>query len=25
MVQKIKPLFPNYLFAKLDINLHYYN
>jgi transcriptional antiterminator NusG len=24
MVQKIKPLFPNYLFAKLDINLHYY-
>jgi len=24
MVQKIKPLFPNYLFTKLDINLHYY-
>jgi len=24
MVQKIKPLFPNYLFAELDINLHYY-
>ncbi len=24
MVQKIKPLFPNYLFAKLDIDLHYY-
>jgi len=24
MIQKIKPLFPNYLFAKLDINLHYY-
>jgi transcriptional antiterminator RfaH len=24
MVQKIKPLFPNYLFAKLDINVHYY-
>jgi transcription elongation factor/antiterminator RfaH len=24
MVQKIKPLFPNYLFAKFDINLHYY-
>jgi transcriptional antiterminator RfaH len=24
MVQKTKPLFPNYLFAKLDINLHYY-
>src|SRR4030042_1250586 len=22
--QKIKPLFPNYLFAKLDIDLHYY-
>jgi len=24
MAQKIKPLFPNYLFAKLDIDLHYY-
>jgi transcription elongation factor/antiterminator RfaH len=24
IIQKIKPLFPNYLFAKLDINLHYY-
>jgi transcriptional antiterminator NusG len=24
MVQKIKPLFPNYLFAKLDIDVHYY-
>jgi transcriptional antiterminator RfaH len=24
MVQKIKPLFPNYLFAKLDLNIHYY-
>jgi len=24
MVQKIKPLFPNYLFARLDIDLHYY-
>jgi transcriptional antiterminator RfaH len=24
MVSKIKPLFPNYLFAKLDIDLHYY-
>ncbi len=24
VVQKIKPLFPNYLFAKLDINMHYY-
>jgi len=24
MIQKIKPLFPNYLFAKLDIDLHYY-
>jgi transcriptional antiterminator RfaH len=23
MVQKIKPLFPNYLFAKLDIDIHY--
>ena len=23
-LQKIKPLFPNYLFAKLDIDLHYY-
>ena len=25
MIQKIKSLFPNYLFATLDINLHYYN
>jgi transcriptional antiterminator RfaH len=25
MVQKIQPLFPNYLFAHLDLNLHYYN
>jgi transcription elongation factor/antiterminator RfaH len=24
MVQRIKPLFPNYLFAKLDLELHYY-
>lgn len=24
LVQKIKPLFPNYLFAKLDMDLHYY-
>jgi len=24
MVQKVKPLFPNYLFAKLDIETHYY-
>ena len=24
MTQKIKPLFPNYLFAKLDVDLHYY-
>jgi len=24
MIQKIKPLFPNYLFARLDIDLHYY-
>jgi len=24
MVQNIKPLFPNYLFAKLDLNVHYY-
>jgi transcriptional antiterminator RfaH len=24
MLQKIKPLFPNYLFAKLDLDLHYY-
>jgi transcriptional antiterminator RfaH len=24
IVQKIKPLFPNYLFAKLDIDAHYY-
>ena len=24
IVQKIKPLFPNYLFARLDIDLHYY-
>ena len=23
-LQKIKPLFPNYLFAKLDIDMHYY-
>ena len=23
-LQKIKPLFPNYLFAKLDIDTHYY-
>ena len=23
-LQKTKPLFPNYLFAKLDIDLHYY-
>jgi len=23
-VRKIKPLFPNYLFARLDLNLHYY-
>ena len=23
MIQKIKPLFPNYIFAKLDLNLHY--
>jgi transcriptional antiterminator RfaH len=23
VIQKIKPLFPNYLFAKLDINVHY--
>jgi len=22
MLQKIKPLFPNYLFAKLDLDLH---
>ena len=25
MVQKIKPLFTNYLFARLDLDLHYYN
>ena len=24
MVQRIKPLFPNYLFARLDLELHYY-
>lgn len=24
MVQRIKPLFPNYLFAKLDLEPHYY-
>jgi transcriptional antiterminator RfaH len=24
MIQKIKALFPNYVFATLDINLHYY-
>jgi len=24
MVRRIKPLFPNYLFAKLDIDAHYY-
>jgi len=24
MIQKIKSLFPNYVFATLDINLHYY-
>ena len=24
IMQKIKPLFPNYLFAKLDIDVHYY-
>ena len=24
MIRKTKPLFPNYLFAKLDIDLHYY-
>ncbi len=24
LVQKIKPLFPNYLFARLDIEAHYY-
>jgi len=24
MIQKIKPLFPNYLFANLDIDVHYY-
>jgi len=24
MVQKIKPLFPNYIFARLDLKLHYY-
>ncbi len=24
LIEKIKPLFPNYLFAKLDIEAHYY-
>jgi transcription antitermination factor NusG len=24
MMERIKPLFPNYLFAKLDLTLHYY-
>jgi transcription elongation factor/antiterminator RfaH len=24
MIPKIKPLFPNYLFARLDLELHYY-
>jgi transcription elongation factor/antiterminator RfaH len=24
MIPKIRPLFPNYLFAKLDLELHYY-
>jgi transcription elongation factor/antiterminator RfaH len=24
MIPKVKPLFPNYVFATLDINLHYY-
>ena len=24
MLQRIKPLFPNYLFARLDLTLHYY-
>ena len=24
MVHRIKPLFPNYLFARLDLNVHYY-
>lgn len=24
MIPKIKPLFPNYLFAKLDLEVHYY-
>ncbi len=24
MIQRIKPLFPNYLFARLDLKLHYY-
>jgi transcriptional antiterminator RfaH len=24
MVQRIKPLFPNYLFVRLDLKLHYY-
>jgi len=24
MVERIKPLFPNYLFAKLDLEIHYY-
>ncbi len=25
MVRRVKPLFPNYIFTKLDIDLHYYN
>ena len=25
MVQIIKPLFPNYIFRRLDLKLHYYN
>ena len=24
MIQKIKPLFPNYIFARLDLKVHYY-
>jgi transcriptional antiterminator RfaH len=24
MIQRVKPLFPNYLFASLDLQLHYY-
>jgi transcription elongation factor/antiterminator RfaH len=24
MIPKVKPLFPNYLFARLDLELHYY-